>query len=159
MATGLNKVLVIGSLGKEPELKYTPSGQAVATFSVAANESYTDKEGNKVEKCEWFRIVAWGKLAELCGQYLNKGRQVYVEGKLQTRKYNDKDGAEKTIVEVVAREVQFLGSKQDGSGQSHDRQPQQSQQNQSAARQQPQKQHQYEDMGYGRDAGTDDIPF
>lgn len=109
MSGGLNKVMAIGNLGKDPEVRYTPGGQAVGNFSIAVNESWTDKAGQKQERTEWLRIVAWGKLAELCAEYLAKGRQVYVEGRLQTRDWKDKDGAAKQTTEVVASSIVFLG--------------------------------------------------
>ena len=105
MAGSLNKVILIGRLGRDPEMRYTPSGQPVANFSVATDESYTSKDGQKVEKTEWHRIVVWGKQAEFCGNYLSKGRLVYVEGKLETRKWTDKDGAEKYTTEIKADRV------------------------------------------------------
>ena len=88
----VNKVILVGRLGQNPEVKYTPSGAAVANFSVATNESWVDKAGQKQERTEWHRIVVWGKVAELCQQYLAKGRQAYIEGRLQTRQWQDKDG-------------------------------------------------------------------
>ena len=89
---GMNKVILIGNLGKDPEIRYTPSGTAVANFSIATSESWTDKEsGEKRERTEWHRIVAWGKLAEICGEYLHKGKQVYVEGRIQTRDWEDNE--------------------------------------------------------------------
>ncbi len=106
----VNKVMLVGRLGQNPEVKYTPSGQAVANFSVATNENWTDKSGQKQERTEWHRIVVWGKLAELCNQYLTKGRQVYVEGRLQTRQWQDKDGQTRYTTEVQAQTVQFLGA-------------------------------------------------
>lgn len=112
----LNKVMLIGRLGQDPELKYTPSGSAVCNFSMATSESWTDKSGQKQEKTEWHRIVVWGKLAELCNQYLGKGRQAFVEGKLQTRSWDDKEGVKKYTTEVMANTVQFLDSKQAASG-------------------------------------------
>ncbi|MBC7386480.1 MAG: single-stranded DNA-binding protein [Cryobacterium sp.] len=105
----VNKVILVGRLGQNPEVRYTPSGSAVANFSVATNESWSDKSGQKQERTEWHRIVAWGKLAELCNQYLQKGRQCYVEGRLQTRSWQDKDGQTKYSTEVQATTVQFLG--------------------------------------------------
>jgi len=104
----VNKVILIGRLGQNPEVRFTPSGQGVANFSVATNESWTDKNGQKQERTEWHRIVVWGKLAELCQQYLTKGRQVYLEGRLQTRQWQDKDGQTKYTTEVMAQTVQFL---------------------------------------------------
>lgn len=106
----VNKVILIGNLGSDPEVKYTPSGAAVANFNVATNESWTGKDGKKEERTEWHRIVAWSKLAELCGEYLSKGRTVYIEGRLQTREWNDKDGNKRYTTEVVAQTIQFLGS-------------------------------------------------
>ncbi len=116
MAGGINKVILIGNLGKAPEVRFTPSGQAVANFTMATSESWNDKSGQKQERTEWHRIVVWGKLAELCGQYLTKGRQAYVEGRLQTREWNDKEGKKNYTTEVVAQTVQFLGGKGEGAG-------------------------------------------
>lgn len=110
MAGGINKVILIGNLGADPEVRFTPSGQAVANFRIATSESWTDKSsGQKQERTEWHRIVVWGKLAELCGEYLKKGRQCYVEGRLQTREWTDKEGKKNYTTEVVAQTVQFLG--------------------------------------------------
>jgi single-strand DNA-binding protein len=109
MAGGVNKVILIGNLGKDPEVRFTPSGAAVSNFNIATNESWTDKSGQKQERTEWHRIVVWGKLAELCGEYLKKGRQCYVEGRLQTREWTDKEGKKNYTTEVVAQSVQFLG--------------------------------------------------
>jgi single-strand DNA-binding protein len=106
----VNKVILVGRLGQNPEVRYTPSGAAVANFSVATNESWVDKSGQKQERTEWHRVVVWGKLAELCGQYLAKGRQAYVEGRLQTRQWQDKDGQTKYTTEVQAQTIQFLGA-------------------------------------------------
>lgn len=111
----VNKVILVGRLGQNPEVRYTPSGSAVANFSVATNEAWTDKSGQKQERTEWHRIVVWGKLAELCSKYLEKGRQCYVEGRLQTRSWQDKDGQTKYSTEVQAQTVQFLGG-QAGAG-------------------------------------------
>src|SRR3954464_5694005 len=105
----VNKVILIGRLGQNPEVRYTPSGAAVANFSVATNESWMDKSGQKQERTEWHKVVVWGKLAELCNQYLAKARQVYLEGRLQTRQWQDKDGQTKYTTEVQAQTVQFLG--------------------------------------------------
>lgn len=105
----VNKVILVGRLGQNPEVRYTPSGAAVANFSIATNESWLDKSGQKQERTEWHRIVVWGKQAENCAQYLSKGRQAYVEGRLQTRQWQDKDGQTKYTTEVHAQTVQFLG--------------------------------------------------
>lgn len=109
MAGGVNKVILIGNLGADPEVRFTPSGQAVANFRIATNETWTDKNQQKQERTEWHRIVVWGKLGELCGEYLKKGRQAYVEGRLQTREWTDKEGKKNYTTEVVAQSVQFLG--------------------------------------------------
>lgn len=113
----MNKVIIIGRLGVDPELKYTPSGKAVANFSVATSERWTDKDGNKQEKTEWHRVVVWGKLAELCNQYLSKGRQAVVEGSLQTRSWDAQDGSKKYTTEIIGKNVEFLGG--NGGSQSN----------------------------------------
>jgi single-strand DNA-binding protein len=105
----LNKVMLLGRLGQEPELKYTPSGSAVCNFSLATTETWSDKSGQKQEKTEWHRIVVWGKLGELCNQYLAKGRQAFVEGTLQTRSWEGKDGQKRYTTEINAKNVQFIG--------------------------------------------------
>ena len=104
----VNKVILIGNLGRDPELRYTPGGQAVANFTLATNERFTTKDGAKQERTEWHRIVAWGRTGELCAQYLSKGRSVYLEGRLQTREWEDKEGQKRQTTEVVAQTVQFL---------------------------------------------------
>ncbi|MFP2963693.1 single-stranded DNA-binding protein [Myxococcus sp. 1LA] len=109
MAGGVNKVILIGNLGADPEVRFTPGGQAVANFRIATSESWVDKSGQKQERTEWHRIVVWGKLAELCGEYLKKGRQCYVEGRLQTREWTDKENRKNYTTEVVANAVTFLG--------------------------------------------------
>lgn len=111
--SGVNKVILIGRLGQDPEVRYTPSGQAVANFSMATSENWTGKDGQKQERTEWHRIVVWGRLAELCKDYLRKGRQVYIDGKLQTRSWDDKDGKKRYTTEIVANTVQFLGTAPD----------------------------------------------
>ncbi len=117
----INKVILIGNLGQNPEVRYSPSGQAICNLSIATNEAWTDKNGQKQEKTEWHRVVVFGKLAELCGQYLTKGRQAYLEGKLQTRSWQDKDGQTRYTTEVVAQQVQFLGGNAGaGAGRSSD---------------------------------------
>lgn len=115
MAGGVNKAIIVGNLGKDPEVRFTPGGQAVANFTIATNESWKDKSGAQQERTEWHRIVVWGKLAELCGEYLKKGRQAYVEGRLQTREWTDKEGKKNYTTEIVANQVQFLGGR-DGAG-------------------------------------------
>ncbi|XXF79149.1 single-stranded DNA-binding protein [Myxococcaceae bacterium GXIMD 01537] len=115
MAGGVNKVILIGNLGADPEVRFTPGGQAVANFRIATSESWMDKNGQKQERTEWHRIVVWGKLAELCGEYLKKGRQCFVEGRLQTREWTDKENRKNYTTEVVASGVTFLGGR-DGAG-------------------------------------------
>src|SRR5689334_6739259 len=112
MAGGVNKVILVGNLGADPEVRFTPSGQAVANFRIATSESWTDKSGNKQERTEWHRIVVWGKMGELCGEYLAKGRKCYVEGRIQTREWNDKEGKKNYTTEIVAQNVQFLGGRE-----------------------------------------------
>ena len=114
MARGINKVILVGNLGSDPEIRYTGSGTAVCNFSLATSESYKDRDGNQVENTEWHRVVAWARLAEICGEYLKKGRQVYIEGQLQTRQWEDKDGNTKYTTEIKAREMQMLGSRDGG---------------------------------------------
>ncbi len=109
MAASVNKVLLIGNLGSDPEVKYTANGTAVANFNIATNDNWTSKDGKKEERTEWHRIVVWSKLAEICGEYLAKGRTVYVEGRLQTREWNDKEGNKRHTTEIVAQTIQFLG--------------------------------------------------
>jgi single-strand DNA-binding protein len=111
--SGVNKVIVLGRLGADPEVKNISANQTVARLSVATSENWTDKEGQKQERTEWHRIVVWGKLADLCGKYLVKGRQVYVEGRLQTRSWEDQQGQKKYTTEIVANTVQFLGAGND----------------------------------------------
>ena len=110
---GLNKVVLIGFLGGDPEIKYTPQGTAIANFSVATSESWKDKDGKQQDRTEWHRIVAWQKLAEIIGEYAKKGQQVFVEGKLQTRSW-EKDGQKHYATEIVAQTFQILGRKSEG---------------------------------------------
>jgi len=114
----VNKVILVGRLGRDPEIRYTQGGQPVANFTMATNERWKSKEGEQQERTEWHRIVVWGKLAELCSEYLSKGRQVYLEGRLQTRDWEDKEGNKRQTTEIVATTVQFLGSRGDGGGDS-----------------------------------------
>lgn len=164
----LNRVTILGRLGQDPELKYTPAGMAVCTFSVATSESWTDKQNQKQERVEWHKIVIWGKLAELCNQYLAKGRQVYIEGSLTTRSWDDKDGIKRYTTEINGKTVQFIGSptEQQGQGQQQNRgQSQGQQQNRNRAT----DHHKSENLGHndlpsydiGSDTNftADDIPF
>ena len=114
---GINKAILVGRLGSDPEVRYTPSGVAVANFNIATSEEWKDKDsGEKKERTEWHRIVAWSKLGEICGEYLSKGRQVYIEGRIQTRSWEDRDGNKRYTTEIVANDVQFLGGRDAGSG-------------------------------------------
>jgi single-strand DNA-binding protein len=115
MSYGLNKVMIIGNLGKEPEMRYTPSGRPVTTFTVAVSRSWNTADGERHTDTEWFNVVAWGKLAEICKQYLNKGQQVYVEGRLQTRRWEDKEGVKHNNVELVANEMMMLGERREAA--------------------------------------------
>jgi len=115
MSRGLNKVMIIGHLGRDPEMRYTPSGRPVTTFSVAVSRSWNTSDGERHAETEWFNVVTWGNLAEICKQYLTKGQQVYVEGRLQTRRWEDKEGNKHTSIEVVANEMMMLGDRRDAN--------------------------------------------
>ena len=112
----INKVILIGNLGRDPELRYTQSGKAVASFSLATTDRFSTREGDRQERTEWHRITVWDKTAENCAQYLSKGRSVYVEGRLQTREWEDKEGQKRRTTEITAQTVQFLGGRGGGSG-------------------------------------------
>lgn len=116
MARGVNKVILVGNLGADPEMKYTPSGTAVCNLRIATGEAFKGQDGNWQERTEWHRVVAFGKTAENCGQYLAKGRQIYLEGRLQTRSWEDQQGQKRFTTEIVAREIQFLGGGAGGGG-------------------------------------------
>jgi single-strand DNA-binding protein len=115
MSRGLNKVMIIGHLGRDPEMRYTPSGRPVTTFSVATTRSWNTAEGERREETEWFNVVAWGSLAEICNQHLRKGQQVYVEGRLQTRRWDDPEGKKHFATELVAKEMIMLGGRREGA--------------------------------------------
>lgn len=154
----VNKVILLGRLGQDPELKYTPNGAAVCSFSMATTESWTDKQGQKQEKTEWHKIVVWGKLAELCNQYLAKGRQAFVEGRLQTRSWDDKDGVKRYTTEVMAATVQFIG----GSSNANNSNASSGQGQQDRSSNQPQSgSPSNEEYQISNDAhfASDDIPF
>ncbi len=119
MARGLNKVLLIGRLGQDPEMRYTPSGKPLTKFQMAVNRSWTTADGEKKAETEWFNVVAWGKLAEICNQYLNKGQLVYIDGRLHTRHWQDEEGGSHSTVEVIAQEMIMLGGRpEDGDADS-----------------------------------------
>ncbi|MHB8251141.1 MULTISPECIES: single-stranded DNA-binding protein [Acidithiobacillus] len=113
---GVNKVILLGHLGRDPEMRYQPSGGAIANFSIATSETFKDKEGNKQERTEWHRVVLFGRTAEIAGEYLRKGSMAYVEGRLQTRKWTDKDGQERYTTEIVGDRLQLVGARGGGGG-------------------------------------------
>jgi single-strand DNA-binding protein len=124
MAKGINKVILVGNLGNDPEVRYSQSGSAITTISVATSESWKDKNGEQQERTEWHRVKFFGRLAEIAGEYLKKGRQVYIEGSLRTEKYTDKAGVEKYATDIVANEMQMLGGTGDKpSGDRQERSP------------------------------------
>lgn len=115
----INKVILVGRLGKDPEVRYTPDGTMVTNFTVATDESYKDKNGEKVQKTEWHRIVTYRKLAEICGNYLTKGKLVYIEGKIQTRNWEDKEGVKRNTTEIIASDMKMLDSKGQGKAEGY----------------------------------------
>ena len=141
----LNKVMLIGNLGRDPEVRYTQSGTAVANFTLATNERWTDRDGNRQERTEWHRIVVWGKQAEIASQYLRKGRQIFVEGSLQTREWTDKEGQKRYTTEIKAFNFQMLGSRDGGGG--------------DGGGGGPQEPGGHDDAGGGGSYQDDDIPF
>lgn len=119
MARGVNKVILVGHLGKDPEVRYSPNGAAIANITIATSEGWKDKQtGEQQEKTEWHRVVFFSRLAEIAGEYLRKGSQIYIEGRLQTRKWQDKEGLDRYTTEIVANEMQMLGSRGGSGGQS-----------------------------------------
>ncbi|MBI4966106.1 MAG: single-stranded DNA-binding protein [Desulfomonile tiedjei] len=126
----LNKVLLLGNLGRDPEVRYTASGKAVATFTIATSQRWKDQDGNDQERTEWHRVVAWGRLGEVCGEYLSKGKQVFIEGRIQTREWEDQDGNKRTTVEIIANDMIMLGG---GGNYSQDRPSEQAQRRQGPA--------------------------
>ena len=153
---GLNRVQIIGNLGRDPEMRFTQGGTPVTNFSVAVNRSWQSRDGEMREETEWFRVVAWTRLAEIANEYLRRGRQVYVEGRLATRTWQDREGNERTSTEVVAQEMILLGGRDDGDGQRggyDDQRASSGQSSGSSGRQ---------DAGYpvgGDDISPDDLPF
>lgn len=115
MSRGLNKVMLIGRLGRDPEMRYTPSGRPVTTFSLATSRTWNTSEGERRTETEWFNVVAWGSLAEICKQFLIKGQQVYVEGRLQTRHWEDTEGNKHSVTEIVANEMIMLGERREAN--------------------------------------------
>ena len=153
MARGVNKAIIVGTLGRDPEIKYTASGSAVVNINVATNESWKDKNtGEMQERTEWHRIVMFGKLAEISAQYLKKGSQAYFEGKIQTRKWQDQSGQDRYTTEIVANEMQMLGGRPDSSGGTTNFQSR-------PQNQKPAEQSSNEFDVPASDDGFDDIPF
>jgi single-strand DNA-binding protein len=113
MSRGLNKVMIIGHLGRDPEMRYTPSGRPVTTFTVATSRSWNTSDGERHTETEWFNVVTWSNLAEICKQYLTKGQHVYIEGRLQTRRWEDKEGVKHSTIEIVANEMLNLGDRRE----------------------------------------------
>jgi len=120
----VNKAILVGNLGKDPEMRYTQSNTPVCSFSIATTNSWTDQQGNKQEKTEWHNIIAWARLAEVCNQYLKKGKQVYIEGEIQTRKWQDNNGHDRWTTEIKARVMQMLGTRADNQDGGQQAQPQ-----------------------------------
>lgn len=152
MARGVNKVILVGNLGRDPEVRYSPSGAAIANVTIATTEGWKDKQtGEMQERTEWHRIVFFSRLAEIAGEYLRKGSQIYVEGRLQTRKWQDKDGQDRYTTEIVANEMQMLGGRGGGSSQASDSSAQFDQSQPSAPSSKPAAK-EFDDF-------DDDIPF
>jgi single-strand DNA-binding protein len=164
MAKGINKVILVGNLGNDPEVKYMPSGGAVTNFSLATTDSWKDKtSGERVDKTEWHRVVFFNRLAEIAGEYLKKGSQVYIEGSLRTRKWQDQSGQDKYTTEIVGSEMQMLGSRTGGSSEMDQSAPQQRSQPQQRpaqqSNQQPAQSRQAPPAPQNFDDFDDDIPF
>lgn len=163
MARSLNRVQLIGNLTRDPELRYTPSGTAVATFGIATNRSWTTDTGEKKEEVEFHKIVAWNKLGELCSQLLAKGRKVYVEGRLAYRKYTNKDGIEKDTTEIVIDDMMILDPKRDGAStyqeSSNSNEPKEEQPAVKPAAKKEEPKAQAADQGMSAEDIADDIPF
>ena len=160
MARGINKVILVGNLGKDPEIRYSASGAAIANITVATSDNWKDKQtGEKQERTEWHRVVFFNRLAEVVGEYLKKGSQVYIEGRLQTRKWQDKDGQDRYTTEIVASDMQMLGGRGGGGGSDYDQSGSYNQQPSSApaAAAAPAAASQGNDGGF--DSFDDDIPF
>ena len=155
MSRGINKVILVGNLGKDPEMRYTADSRAVANLTIATSEQWKDKNtGQQQEKTEWHRVVAFGRLAEIIGDYVKKGSQVYIEGKIQTRKWQDQQGQDRYTTEIVANEMQMLGGKRDDNQRQNTPQRQQAPQQQQA----PEQQQGGETSNNGGDF-DDDIPW
>lgn len=153
----LNKVLLLGNLGRDPEVRYTSSGKAVASFTLATSQRWKDQEGNEQERTEWHRVVAWGRLGEICGEFLSKGRQIFVEGRIQSREWEDQDGNRRTTVEIIANDMIMLGGGNHPQAQGRDeyeRGPKAS--SRETSREGPDKR---DSRSYNPPPPEDDIPF
>lgn len=160
MARGLNKVMLIGRIQpNDPELRYTQNGQPVCSFKLVTDESYKDKDGNMVERSEWHNIVFWGKAGEIISQYMKKGSQIYIEGKIQTRKYEDKDGQTRYITEINGSDFSFLDSARSSDGNSGGDHASYNQTRPAAAASNAGSHNTYSQVGGGDDFKDDDLPF
>ncbi|HLJ86851.1 MAG TPA: single-stranded DNA-binding protein [Candidatus Angelobacter sp.] len=156
MAKSVNKVILVGNLGKDPEVKYTPSGMAVAKFSLATNERFKDKGGEWQDRTEWHNIVAWQRLAEIVGEYVKKGSKIYLEGRLQTSSWEDKQSGEKKYrTEIVAQDLVLLGGRGEGGGDYEGR----SSRGSSSSSSYDQRPSQSDEMSHSTEITDDDIPF
>lgn len=156
-ARSLNRVMLLGHVGKDPEVRYTGSGKAVATFTLATSQRWRDQDGNDQERTEWHRIVAWGRLGEICGEYLGKGKQVYVEGRIQSRDWEDQDGNKRTTFEIIANDLILLGGPGGEQGQRSEAQPRKQASGQS--RPSSGQKNKSDDRGYFPPPPEDEIPF
>ncbi len=157
-ARSLNRVMLLGRVGKDPEVRYTGSGRAVATFTMATSQRWRDQDGSDQERTEWHRIVAWGRLGEICGEYLGKGKQVYVEGRIQSREWEDQDGNKRTTFEIIASDLILLGGsggEQASRSEGQVRKPAAG----SPPRQAPTQKPRSDDGGYLPPPPEDEIPF
>jgi single-strand DNA-binding protein len=155
----VNKVILVGNLGRDPEMRYTAGGDAIANFSIACTDSYKDKNGAKQDRTEWVRIVIFGRTAEVAGQYLKKGSSVYIEGRLQTRKWQNKEGVDQYTTEVVADRMQMLGGREGGASNSYESMDEDQSQPQQASRPAQTAPAQQPASGGDFDSFADDIPF
>ena len=155
----VNKVILVGNLGRDPEMRYTAGGDAIANFSIACTDSYKDKNGAKHDRTDWVRIVIFGRTAEVAGQYLKKGSSVYIEGRLQTRKWQNKEGVDQYTTEVVADRMQMLGGREGGASNSYESMDEDQSQPQQASRPAQTAQAQQPASGGDFDSFADDIPF
>ena len=157
----LNKVMLLGYLGKDPEVRYTASGKAMATFSLATSFQWRDQDGNDQERTEWHRVVAWGRLGEVCGEYLSRGKQVFIEGRIQSRDWEDQEGNKRTTVEIIATDMILLGGAagQNRESRDYDERPQKRQPPQQRSRQGGEAPRRSDSSRYEPPPPEDEIPF